>query len=290
MNSTGRRLLFVHAHPDDETITTGATIARYVAEGAQVAVVTCTLGEEGDILVPALNRLSSKDGDQLGGYRLHEMAAAMGELGVQDHRWLGGAGRFRDSGMAGWASMEHPRAFWRCDYDPDVFDEAAGYLAEIIRELRPDAVITYDPNGGYGHPDHIMTHRVTTEAFARAAEPGARLYWVIAPRAALEAELAHAADLAPEHLARVTPDDLPSTADAETTTVVNGQRYVIRQMAALEKHATQATVYGQCYALSNDIARYASGIEYFRRVQGDAVGPAREDGLEDGLFESDSAR
>ena len=97
----GRRLLLVHAHPDDESITTGATMAYYAAQGAQVTLVTCTLGEEGEILVPAFAQLAADQADQLGGLRISELDAAMRVLGVTDHHYLGGPGRFRDSGMMG---------------------------------------------------------------------------------------------------------------------------------------------------------------------------------------------
>lgn len=302
--SDARRLLLVHAHPDDESIVTGATIAHYVAEGAAVTVVTCTLGEEGDVLTPQLALLSSKHADQLGGHRLHEMAAAMRALGVEDHRWLGGAGRFRDSGMACWPTMEHPRALWRADRDPEVFAEAVGYLDRIIREIRPHAVITYDPNGGYGHPDHIMAHRITTEAVASAARPSgssgsieagepwadARLYWVVTPRSALGEELALAAQHAPPHLLRVDDHQLPSVADADVTTVVDAPDGIDAQAAALRAHATQLSVHGRCYALSNDIARFLTGVERYRRVLGGPLGARRADGLEDGVLPPGGAR
>ncbi len=113
-----RRLLLVHAHPDDETIGTGATMAHYAAAGAQVTLVTCTLGEEGEVLVPELALLAAGHADQLGGWRIAELAAAMAELGVTDHRFLGGAGRFRDSGMMGDPANGKPRAFWRADCRP----------------------------------------------------------------------------------------------------------------------------------------------------------------------------
>ena len=99
MSTPSRRLLTVHAHPDDESIGTGATMAYYAAAGAQVTVLTCTLGEEGEVLVPDLAGLSADAADQLGGYRIGELATAMTHLGVTDHRFLGGPGRFRDSGM-----------------------------------------------------------------------------------------------------------------------------------------------------------------------------------------------
>ena len=90
--SSDRRLLLVHAHPDDEAINNGATMARYVAEGVQVTLLTCTLGEEGEVLVPDLAQLAADQADQLGGYRISELTAAMAALGVTDHRWLGRAG------------------------------------------------------------------------------------------------------------------------------------------------------------------------------------------------------
>ena len=164
-----RRVLFVHAHPDDETVGTGATMARYAAAGAHVTLVTCTLGEEGEIHVPAVAGLAAAAGDQLGGYRYVELERACAALGVTDHRYLGGAGRYRDSGMMGTEANKHPRAFWGADVD-----EAAAALLEVIREVRPQVVVTYDPNGGYGHPDHIQAHRVAMRAVELARGRGDR--------------------------------------------------------------------------------------------------------------------
>src|SRR3954470_4826243 len=133
-----RRVLLVHAHPDDETINNGATMARYVAEGAGVTLLTCTLGEEGEILVPALAQLAGDQDDQLGGYRIAELRGAMAALGVTDFRFLGGAGRYRDSGMMGTKANEHPRAFWNAD-----LDEAASHAVAVVREVRPQVLVTY---------------------------------------------------------------------------------------------------------------------------------------------------
>src|SRR3954463_11075478 len=144
-------MLLVHAHPDDESITTGATMARYVSEGAHVTLVTCTLGEEGEIHVPALAQLEAKQGDQLGGVEGGALERACAALGVTDHRILGGAGRYRDSGMMGLETNNHPRSFWQAD-----LDEAAALLLTIMLEVRPQVMITYDGNGFYGHPDHIQ--------------------------------------------------------------------------------------------------------------------------------------
>ena len=154
-----KRIVLVHAHPDDESIATGATMAYYAARGVHVTLVTCTLGEEGEVHVPELTELSAAEADQLGGYRLTELAAACAALGVADHRILGAAGRYRDSGMMGLPTNNHPRAFWQADVDA-----AAAGLVEIFREIRPQVLVTYDDNGFYGHPDHIQAHRVAMRA------------------------------------------------------------------------------------------------------------------------------
>ena len=125
---SGRCLLLVHAHPDDESIGTGATMARYAAEGAQVTLVTCTLGELGEIIPPSLSYLAEGDGGRLGEYRIGELNAACAELGVTDHRFLGGPGRWRDSGMMGTAGNDDPRCFWRADVNV-----AADALLGVIR-------------------------------------------------------------------------------------------------------------------------------------------------------------
>src|SRR4051795_10821515 len=190
--SSDRRLLLIHAHPDDEAINNGATMARYVAEGAQVTLLTCTLGEEGEILVPELSQLAADQADQLGGYRISELAAAMAALGITDTRWLGGAGRYRDSGMMGAPANEHPRAFWNAD-----LDEAVGHAVAVVREVRPQVLVTYDEKGGYGHPDHIQAHRVAMAAVDAAADPAyrpelggawqvAKVYWCAMPRSVVQ--------------------------------------------------------------------------------------------------------
>src|SRR3954453_12182724 len=160
-------MLLVHAHPDDETIGNGATMAKYAAEGAHVTLVTCTLGEEGEILVPALEHLAADKEDGLGEHRIGELADAMKALGVTDHRFLGGAGRWRDSGMMGTPSNENPACFWQAD-----LEVAVGELVRVVREVRPQVVITYNENGGYGHPDHIQAHRGAGAAYEAGGGAG----------------------------------------------------------------------------------------------------------------------
>ncbi len=288
MTSSGRRLLLVHAHPDDESITTGATMARYAGEGVQVTLLTCTLGEEGEILVPELAGLAADRADQLGGYRIGELAAAMQALGVADHRFLCGAGHFRDSGMMGSTANEHPRAFWRAATDPQVFAAAVAAVVDVIRDVRPHVVVSYDEFGGYGHPDHIMAHRVTTAALRSAADaPNAtghpwqvrKFYETITPRGQLEQS--RAALVAADQPFRV-PDlaEQDFVPDDRVTATVDARARVAAKSAALAAHRTQILIAPPFYALSNGLGREIDGIEHYRLVFGDAG----VDGPESDLF------
>jgi N-acetyl-1-D-myo-inositol-2-amino-2-deoxy-alpha-D-glucopyranoside deacetylase len=267
-------------------------MARYAAEGAQVSLVTCTLGEFGEILVPELIELEADRGDQLGGYRMGELSDALDALGVTDHRFLGGAGRFHDSGMMGTSGMEHPRAFWRAATEPRVFDDAVRALVGILREVRPQVVVTYDPNGGYGHPDHILAHRVTTAAVTAAADPrfGAgepwsviKFYWTVTSLASVRtglAELRAAGSPFADHDA----DAFPGATDEGITTVVDASAFGKRKAAAMRAHATQIKVQEPFYALSNDLGMKIDGVEYFRLVHGEPGGAFDDRGRETDLF------
>ena len=290
--SADRRLLLVHAHPDDETINNGATMARYVAEGAAVTLLTCTLGEEGEILVPELEQLAADQADQLGGYRICELTAAMAALGVTDHRWLGGAGRYRDSGMMGTPANEHPRAFWNAD-----LDEAVGHGVAVVREIRPQVVVTYDENGGYGHPDHIQAHRVAMAAVERAADPdyrpdlgeswtAAKVYWCAMPRSVLQAGIDALKAAGDETFFQgvESADDVPfAVADDEIAAAVDGRAHVAQKDAAMRSHPTQILVDGPFFALSNRLGQEVLGTEYYRLARGER-GPVAENGWEDDLF------
>jgi N-acetyl-1-D-myo-inositol-2-amino-2-deoxy-alpha-D-glucopyranoside deacetylase len=153
-------LMTVHAHPDDETIGTGGTMAKAVAAGHRVVLVTCTRGELGEIVVPEMD--TPDNHRRLGELRAAELEAAMGELGVTEWENLG----YRDSDMMGRLGNLDARSFWQAD-----LDEAARRLVWLIRSHRPDVVTTYNEYGGYGHPDHIRTHDVTVRAFPRAGDP-----------------------------------------------------------------------------------------------------------------------
>ncbi len=247
-------------------------MAHYAAAGAQVTLLTCTLGEEGEILVPALSQLAADQADQLGGYRISELAAAMTRLGVTDHRFLGGAGRFRDSGMMDTPANKHPRAFWRAANDPAVFDEAVAAAVGVIHEVRPQVLVTYDENGDYGHPDHIMAHRVAMAAVeAAASEPDpwqiAKVYWTAVPRSVLRGGFEAMKEQGSDFFGVERFEDLTMGVDDEVvTTVIDASRFGAAKMAALAQHATQITVDGPFFALSNNIGREVMGIEYFRLV------------------------
>ena len=277
--------MMVHAHPDDESIVTGATLAKYATEGAGVTLVTCTLGEEGEIIPPELAHLTSDRDDRVGEYRIGELERACRALGVRDHRFLGGAGRYRDSGMMGDKSNAHPKAFWNTDVD-----EAAGLLAETIREVRPQVLVSYDEHGGYGHPDHIQAHRVSRRALDLAADravPGDpwkvdKLYAIAQPVGRIEESIARLAEdpgpfTPPE---RVT-DLARGTPDSQVTTRVDASEHWAAKALAMRAHATQITVDGPRFALSNGIGQEIDAVEHFTLLLGP---PLR---LDTGEYETD---
>jgi N-acetyl-1-D-myo-inositol-2-amino-2-deoxy-alpha-D-glucopyranoside deacetylase len=276
------RLLFVHAHPDDETITNGVTIAHYVARGAQVRVVTCTLGEEGEVIGDQWAQLAVDHADQLGGYRIGELTAALHALGVDGPVYLGGPGRWRDSGMVGSAARDRQGSQRFSDADQR---EAVGALVEIIRELRPHVVVTYDPNGGYGHPDHIQTHVVTTAAVAAAGSSGdypgqawsvPKFYWTVIARTAFTAgwEALGPGDLRDEWIVPGPDGDFSELGypDSEIDAVIDDPDALPAKTAALRAHATQLTVgpTGRTLALSNNLALPIVAQEHYVLATGTA--------------------
>ncbi len=303
---TGGGLLVVHAHPDDESIETGATMARYAAAGVPVTLVTCTLGELGEIIPADLAYLGAERGDLLGKYRIGELAAACAALGVRDHRFLGGPGRWRDSGMMGLPSNDDPGCFWQAD-----LDEAALDLVAIIREVRPRVMVSYDDRGFYGHPDHIQAHRVAWRAFQLAGDPGlarpgrsgaglpgpgadrdpwpvAKFYATAVPRSVL----AQVTDLssregeaAPDgFIAEPAADTVPYGAgDEQVSTEIDGSAYLAAKTAAMRAHATQITVHEPFFALSNWVGQRILAREYYTLLAGPR-GPSGRDGREADLF------
>jgi N-acetyl-1-D-myo-inositol-2-amino-2-deoxy-alpha-D-glucopyranoside deacetylase len=225
----GRSMLLVHAHPDDESIGTGATMAWYAATGVQVTLITCTLGELGEIIPIQLQRMTP---DELGQYRIGELDRACAELGVRDHRFLGGPGRWRDSGMMGTPPNEDPRCFWRADVET-----AAHELAAIIAQTSPQVIVSYDANGFYGHPDHIQAHRVTRRAYELTGHD-ASLYATAAP------------------------------GFAGVTHRIDATKFLDSKVAAMRAHATQITVSEPYFALSNNVRQLLTGVEYYTLLSG----------------------
>jgi N-acetyl-1-D-myo-inositol-2-amino-2-deoxy-alpha-D-glucopyranoside deacetylase len=295
-----RRLLLVHAHPDDESISQGATMAKYAAEGSGVTLVTCTAGELGEVLVPELEHLAADRDGGLGEHRRTELAAAMKELGVTDHRFLGGFGRYRDSGMK-WHQDGHAVAMDETDdaaFANADLTEAATHLVEVIREVRPQVMVTYDEFGGYGHPDHIQAHRVATYGASLAAVPSFRrdlgeawdiskIYWGAISESRMRASLRAlraAGDLTSfEGMDPEGPMPRFVVADDEISAEIDGTDYFERKMAAFRAHATQITVDGPFFALSNNVGDSVWSLEFFRIAKG-TVGEVDERGLETDLF------
>lgn len=223
-------------------------MAAYAAAGSEVTLVTCTLGEEGEIIPKGLGQLGSWAADQLGGYRSWELKVALRSLGVVEHRFLGGIGRWRDSGMAGTAAATHPRAF-----AGGSLGEQAAQLREILDERRPEVVITYNSSGGYGHPDHIRAHEVTMAA-VREVPSVRRIFHIASGGGAVP------------------------VADGEATTEIDISAHLDAKIAALRAHATQVTVNPPVFALSNGVPQPIAEVERYMLVHGPA------DGAETDLF------
>ncbi len=288
------RVLLTHAHPDDESCATGGTIAKYVAEGAHVTVVTCTRGEEGNVAVAKLAHLAADQQDLLGDRRSVELRNAAAALGLDDHRYLGGEGRYRDSGRMGGPSKERPDAFWQAD-----LDEAGAQLAAIIREVRPHVIVTYDSNGGYGHPDHIQTHRVTMRAVQLSSDPEAlvrgkpwdvpKVYWCAAPRGLIRGELASLKLEESSHQDMWVDTDLSQYPDgvhddSEITTEIDISRHFEAKRRALAAHQTQLTVRGDVWVLASGRGMRIQDREWFILVKGSTGVGGGDHGWEDDLF------
>lgn len=277
---TGYRVVAVHAHPDDESISTGGALASLAQRGADVLVVTCTLGEEGEVIGSTYQGLVNDAADQLGGFRIHELARALEILGVRGE-FLGGAGTYRDSGMAGSPASRNPRAFVNSG------QRAVDDLAAIFDRERPHLVLTYDPNGGYGHPDHIRAHEIT-HAAAEHVGGVPRILWAARLRSELEAELAQ---VVPAGWTRPAPGELDAV-DTTTTWVEMSDTVYAAKVEAMRAHATQIWIadgstsatnphvaFGRAvspdvttYALSNLIAQPVIRREHYQLGAGIALG------------------
>jgi N-acetyl-1-D-myo-inositol-2-amino-2-deoxy-alpha-D-glucopyranoside deacetylase len=287
---TGHRMLLVHAHPDDESIGTGATMAKYAAEGAGVTLVTCTLGELGEVIPPELAHLAAGADGGLGEYRIGELAAACAALGVTDHRFLGGPGRWRDSGMMGEPSNDAPDCFWRADVD-----EAARELLGVIREVRPQVLVSYDDNGFYGHPDHIQAHRVAWRAFELAGGLVSKFYATALPRSVIAGGIeamrsgsggGRVPGGGAQDFTQVeSVDDLPfGVSDEVVTTEIDATAYLDQKLAAMRAHATQIAVDSPFFAFSDNLGQRAFGREYYTLLAGPRGPGSGPQGRESDLF------
>ncbi|MGH3855218.1 MAG: N-acetyl-1-D-myo-inositol-2-amino-2-deoxy-alpha-D-glucopyranoside deacetylase [Pseudonocardiaceae bacterium] len=272
-----RRLVVVHAHPDDEVLWTGGMIAGYRAAGVGVTLVTCTLGEQGAVLPAELRGLAAQRADQLGGYRLAELRASCAALGVTDQRFLGGIGRWRDSGMvvepgsrASTPARLHPRAF-----AAGMLDEQVEALVEVLERVRPQVVVSYGPDGGYGHPDHIRAHQVTMVAAARVPEV-ARVFWVVRPVSAMAEGINALAAMPGLPFPLPGPYGLPCVPDAEVSTTLDVSVQRGATLAAMRAHATQLRLWTSgthaAFALADGVAHPVLDTEYFTLARGVAAG------------------
>jgi N-acetyl-1-D-myo-inositol-2-amino-2-deoxy-alpha-D-glucopyranoside deacetylase len=279
---TGYRMLLMHAHPDDETINNGATMAKYAAEGAAITLITSNRGEEGDILIPDLAHLGARESDQLGPHRVQELNAAMKELGITDHRFLGAPHKqYRDSGMIGTDPNQRPDNFWNCD-----LDEAAKFLVDIIHEVKPHVLVTYDEFGGYGHPDHIKAHQVAMRAVELATQwEVSKVYWNAIPKSIIENGIAEMKKRGTTFMGLEKAEDFPfAKADELVTTVINAVPYVDKKIAAMKAHGTQIAVDGPFFALSDNVGVQVWGDEYYTLVKGEVAGARDGQGRELDLF------
>ena len=277
----GYRMLLVHAHPDDETINNGATMALYAALGAEVTLVTCTRGEEGEVLVPDLAHLAAHETDSLGDHRVTELADAMKALGISDHRFLAeGHNKYRDSGMMGTEPNNRPDVFWNAN-----FDEATNHLVRVIEEVKPHVMITYDEFGGYGHPDHIQAHRVAMSAAEKSSWNIEKIYWNVMPKSVIQEGIDAMKEIGSDFFGAEKAEDLPfAKDDSFVHAMVDGNAYVEQKMAAMRAHATQIEVDGPFFALSNNLGLQVWGNEYYTLVKGDKHEPLDAKGYESDLF------
>ncbi|MBO1756312.1 PIG-L family deacetylase [Allobranchiibius sp. CTAmp26] len=267
------RLLFVHAHPDDETLANGIAIAHHVRAGDEVHVLTATLGEEGEVIPAELAHLELPAGqlrpddvaDPLADVRRAELACAMKTLGVTSSQLLPGG--WRDSGMAGSPASRHPRAFAAAPVEV-----VGAAVAGVVRELAPDVVVTYDRHGGYGHPDHIQVHRAVVSAVGSLpAQARPRLFATLIPRSWAQEDRSWLQAHVPSDSEVQVPGDgaayAPSVVpDEQVTHEVLDPSVAGVQADALRCHRTQVSVHDGFYALSNAIAARLSGREGFAEI------------------------
>jgi N-acetyl-1-D-myo-inositol-2-amino-2-deoxy-alpha-D-glucopyranoside deacetylase len=261
------RLLAVHAHPDDETITMGGLLALCADRGIATSVVCCTDGKVATIFDPEYAAREDEIRPRLKEIREAELRQACTVLGVSEVHFL----EFGDSGMAGTETNDAPGAFWRAD-----FDEAVRRVVAEIRRFRPQVVVTYDGNGGYGHPDHIQAHRVTLVAFEAAYHAvypdlgapwrASKLYYTAFPlsEARRIAEMARSAGMKPP-FGEADPESLEFiTPDERVTTRVDCRDQLSRKREALIAHRSQLTEEFAMLSVPEEILREHFHDEFYQ--------------------------
>ncbi|MEV4223148.1 MULTISPECIES: PIG-L family deacetylase [unclassified Nonomuraea] len=265
-------LMVVHAHPDDECLSTGGVLARYGEEGVRTVLVTCTNGEQGDGPGGVKPGDPGHDADEVAERRLAELRESVEHLGVEHLELLG----YRDSGMQGWETNEHPEAFANV-----AVDVAAARLGELMERYRPQVVVTYDETGGSGyfHPDHVQTHRVTMAA-AEATGIPAKLYHTAIPRAAIQRMFELMRDSGVE--TDFEPSDDFGTPDELVTTVVDVTAFTERKLKALRSHESQGeNIF--LLKMPQEAQQQAFSHEAFTRVFSRVSAPSHEEDLFTGL-------
>lgn len=257
-------LVCFHAHPDDEAIATGGTMARAAAAGHRVVLVLATRGEEGEQIPGVV-----PDGEELGAWRERETRRSARLLGCARVEFLG----YRDSGMAGAPQNTAPGSFWQADVD-----EAARRLAQILADERADVLTIYDSHGGYGHPDHVAVHRVGTRAAELADTP--RLYWATMNRDRIR-EMVEAAERAgtpldAERTERADSEEF-GLPDADITHAVDVTAVLDLKRAAMAAHASQIGADSFFLNLEDEAFADAFGTEWFVRPGHRRNGPQEPD-------------
>jgi len=268
----GRRptLMAVHAHPDDEVMSTGGVLAQAAEQGIRTVLVTCTGGEQGDGAGGAKPGEDGHDEQAVREVRLAELRRSAEHLGIEHVELLG----YRDSGMPGWPANEHPEAFRNIPVE-----QAARPLIALMERYRPDVVVTYDENGGYGHPDHIQAHRVAVHATEATGIP-AKLYYTAVPREQAREFFKRAREFSPDFDFELPPDF--GTPDELVTTIVDVSPYVAHKRKALEAHASQGDS-AFMRRLPAEVQRELFGQEAFVRRLSRVPAPDREDHLFAGI-------
>jgi N-acetyl-1-D-myo-inositol-2-amino-2-deoxy-alpha-D-glucopyranoside deacetylase len=278
MTNESLTLMVVHAHPDDEAIGTGGTFARYASENVRTVLVTCTLGEEGEIVVPEID--TEENHAILGEIRHKELLAAVDILRISDLELF----PYRDSGMMGRPSNEHPECFNKADRT-----EATARLVGLVRRYRPQVLVTYNEHGGYGHPDHLMAHAITVAAFAAAGDPAQfpeagpawtplKLYYI-----GFRRSLYLKAWEAMRERGHATPLDDPEfdpgrfVDDPRATTVVEIRPFLAQKIAALQAHRTQIRPDWPYLAILDDLRSELLADEHFVRVESRVPVPEGEE-------------